>query len=108
MKLKINADKLRILAEFYETGLQRLSRGAEIAWTRTGKEFSGTFPIVGTDVTVIDVTDDYTPDQWREMINFYCNREIELLPTVLDNELIKARREVNDLTDALPKYIEVM
>ncbi|MHA1483544.1 MAG: hypothetical protein ACTSQA_08960 [Candidatus Heimdallarchaeaceae archaeon] len=107
MKLKIKADDIRILSDFYNIGVTQLARKAEIAFRRADKAFLGGFSTVGDDVTVIDVTDEYTPDQWREMIAYYTEREIQILPEVITSKLTEARREAKQLRDTLPKYVEV-
>jgi len=107
VKLKLCCEKLRALSDFYGLALQLVARKAEISWRRSGREsFAGIFPTgqiepidpdKKVEKTVLDVTDEYTLDQWREMIHTYVDREFNNIPAIhadfIKAELIKAEQK---------------
>jgi len=107
IKLKIKATNIRILSEFYDISIQRLARKAQRSWVRECREFTGNYDKTGTDTTTIDVMSHNTPAQWREMIDFYCKREIEKLPEALEFAMNTAKRTAQVERDNLPKFTEV-
>ena len=107
IKLKIKATDIRILSEFYDISIQSLARKAQRSWVRECHDFTGDYDKIGTDTTTIDVSDHNTPAQWREMIDFYCKREIAKLPEALEFALKTAKRTAQVELDNLPKFTEV-
>lgn len=116
MKLKIKSDRLRVLSEFYGYSLQKLARMAANAWSKAGNEFDcidkskrnrdSDGKIIPDDTAVIDVSDDYTPQEWREMIYCYAEREFAKLPEVLEFAIKVAKRSAQVERENLPKYTE--
>jgi len=121
IKLKIKADRLRILSEFWGLSMQRLARMSANAWRTSKNDFTGDYEgidpatrnrgkdgkIIPLDTAVIDASDDYTPHQWREMIHVYAEREIAKLSGVIENELQRERLNAELERENLPKYTEV-
>jgi len=101
VKLKLCCEKLRALADFYGLALQLVARKSEISWRRSGREsFTGIFPTgqiepidpdKPVEKTVLDVSDEYTLEQWREIIHTYVDREFSNIPAI-HADFIKAER----------------
>jgi hypothetical protein len=112
-KLKLKCGKLRALSTVYGKSLQKLVKMAEVSWLRSRNSFTGEYPTGDLDdlkpdekpdTTVIDVSDEYTFDQWREIINTYVDREFSKLPSVLETQLAEERRNARLIRETLPAY----
>ena len=106
MKLRVNADDLRTLSAKYGLSMQNLVGKAERDWIKSKLMFPPRNLRNTGGGTVIDVTDDHSAHEWREMIHVYCTREIANMP-ITEEFRRKESARINELEAANPKYMEV-
>ena len=104
MKLRLSrelTDDMRKLSSVYDIHLSLIARKAELACRRL--KFVN-IPTSST-VTVIDVTDDHTQDEWRGMIAAYVERELKNIDKIFKYQIDDARRNADSLRASLPQVI---
>jgi len=115
IKLKLRCDKMRAISEVYGIPMQRIVRMALASWTKGRELFSGEIPTMSIedserDSTVLDVSTDFTKDEWREIIGVYVNREYDNLPDRFTEEIEKQlkieKEKAKQIRESLPAFIE--